>query len=518
MKSARGIAIFVLILALAAGLRLYHLGLESFWLDEVSTYDLVHMTIDDMIASNWNHTPLYFMIAHMWAGTFGSSEFALRFPSFLFSMLALGTAFFATRRLTDRSTALLTTLILAVAVFQIHYAQDARPYSLLALMVALTLLAFVRFMEKPTVLNSAFLVLANVGALYTHFYGIFVIFAQNAYFLTMYFGGARLIERAGRSNDDPNGTAADRPAAGLVHWFLLQAMIVALFFPWIGQLVHDVQTHESKRPDYPPPALRKLIGPFITYSGTHVQFVLYGLLAAVPVLTRFDRRVFLLLLWLFVPIIVPFVGAHLFMPQAFITRYTIGSSLAFYILVAWGIRLLPSPRIRAAAVAVVLLLAAADLRTYYTTENRAPWREATATIGERYEPGDLMILHSSVARTPFLHYWPGDPPRLALFPPTGTFYFTDLLDSLGTAVVTETRVWYVESYSRDPKGEIRDVLANNRDVVFEKRWDTVNTAMGKTVSIDARLYERKQDATGMTSATGTTGMADTTGSESALPR
>lgn len=494
MKSARGFGLLALVLILAAGLRIWNLGHESFWLDEIHTLRLVQMTISDMLSSNGNHTPLYFVIAHKWGAAFGTSEFTLRFPSFLFSVLAICAAYYATRRLTDHGTAILTALILTVTAFHIHYAQDARPYSLLALMSALALLAFGRYLERPTMLNSSFLVLANLATLYSHFYGIFMIFAQNAYVLTMHCGGGRMLNGTGRSGDLSNELQTERPVPGLLRWFLLQAVIAIAFFPWINNLVNDVQTHKDKRPDYPPPALKKLIGPFITYSGTHVQFLIYGLLAAIPVLTRFGRKTVLLLLWLFVPIVVPFVGAHLFMPQAFITRYTIGSSLAFYIFVAWGIRLLPSPRFRAAAIAVVLLLAAADLRTYYTTENRAPWREATATIAERYEAGDLLIMHSGLPSHPFLHYWPGNAPRLALFPPTGTFYFTELLDSLGAAVEAERRIWYVESYSRDPKGSIPEVLATNHDLVFERRWDTVNSAMGKTVLIAARLYERKPGA------------------------
>ncbi|NNE07337.1 MAG: hypothetical protein HKN20_02120 [Gemmatimonadetes bacterium] len=517
MKHARGFALLALILIVAAGLRLWNLDAESLWLDEIHTHGLMQISIGEMLSTNGNHTPLFFLIEHKWVEFFGTSDFSMRFPSFIFSVLAIGAAFFATRRLTDHGTAILTALILTVTAFHIHYAQDARPYALLALVTALALLAFVRFLERPTILNSTLLVLANVLALYSHFYGIFMIFAQNAYVLAIHFGGSRLPRRAEKPGSSSKEAETDLPAPGLLRWFILQAVIALLFFPWIINLVNDVQTHKDKRPDYPPPALRKLIGPFITYSGTHVQFLLYGLLAAVPVLKRFGPRIVLLLLWLFVPIVVPFVGAHLFMPQAFITRYTIGSSLAFYILVAWGIRLLPSPRFRAGAIAVVLLLAAADLRTYYTTENRAPWREATATIAERYEARDLMIMHSGLPRGPFLHYWPGDAPRLVPFPPEGTFYFTGLLDSLEEAVEKEPRFWYVESYSRDPKGLITEVMAKNHDLVYEKRWDTVNSAMGKTVSIAARLYERRTGAGGTTGAPDTTDGSDGPDTEGGAP-
>lgn len=80
-----------LLFIIAIALRLYHLGFESFWYDELFT---VHLCLQDF-PQFWEsiisdvHPPLYNIIIYFIYNYVGTSEFILRIPSVLFSMINL---------------------------------------------------------------------------------------------------------------------------------------------------------------------------------------------------------------------------------------------------------------------------------------------------------------------------------------------------------------------------------------------------------------------------------------------
>ncbi|MCX5698169.1 MAG: hypothetical protein NTX01_00500 [Candidatus Omnitrophica bacterium] len=78
----------LIITIIAFGLRLYRLGACDFWYDEVFS-----VLISKSFLHNWN-PPVYFGILHYWIKLFGVSEFALRFPSLMFSVVSIPCLFF----------------------------------------------------------------------------------------------------------------------------------------------------------------------------------------------------------------------------------------------------------------------------------------------------------------------------------------------------------------------------------------------------------------------------------------
>ncbi|NCA93425.1 hypothetical protein EOM82_09430, partial [bacterium] len=120
-------ALFLLLLA-ALALRLYKLGSNDLWYDEV-----LSILIGQKFCSSWN-PPLYFMFLHYWIKIFGASEFALRFPSLIFSLLSVYACFITGKRLYSFSTGILAGALMGFSSLQIWYAQEARPYSLIVLL------------------------------------------------------------------------------------------------------------------------------------------------------------------------------------------------------------------------------------------------------------------------------------------------------------------------------------------------------------------------------------------------
>ncbi|HSG28540.1 MAG TPA: glycosyltransferase family 39 protein [Candidatus Krumholzibacterium sp.] len=173
----RKIYILAGIICLAAFLRFFRLGHQSFWIDEILTagsYASPPAGISYWKKLLWDvHGPLYSMIMHFWSMA-GSSETWLRIPG-----AAAGTAsvlFFYRwmKRISTGDNALAGTLILALSPFHIYYSQEMRFYSLLLMMVVLSLIFFDRFIEKPDGRRGAALGLVLGLACLSHFMALFL--------------------------------------------------------------------------------------------------------------------------------------------------------------------------------------------------------------------------------------------------------------------------------------------------------------------------------------------------------
>ncbi|MGH7571254.1 MAG: glycosyltransferase family 39 protein [Gemmatimonadota bacterium] len=133
-----------LILALAAALRLYHLGAENLWLDEVFSMEQVAAPWDG-IDRYWNMgtRPLGLVLLYF-ATLFGDSEFLVRLPYAIVSVLDVGAIYLVSRDLAGRRIALRAALFLAVLPLHVWYAQEARWYAQWAFLATLSFLALIR--------------------------------------------------------------------------------------------------------------------------------------------------------------------------------------------------------------------------------------------------------------------------------------------------------------------------------------------------------------------------------------
>ncbi|HVW80497.1 MAG TPA: glycosyltransferase family 39 protein [Mycobacteriales bacterium] len=90
---------------------------------------------------------LYYLMMHAWM-VFGSGPIALRLPSLIAAALTAGVVTELGRRLTGRRTiGVIAGLLYAINPFVMYYAQTARSYSLVSLLVALATLALLRALE-----------------------------------------------------------------------------------------------------------------------------------------------------------------------------------------------------------------------------------------------------------------------------------------------------------------------------------------------------------------------------------
>ena len=111
-------------------------------------------TLNSLAIEDPQHSPLYFLFARGWMLMFGSSIVASRLLPVLMSLISLPLIYLLAWELFQSSlTALLATALLALSPIEILFAQTARQYSLLTLMVILSsyaLLKAVRWRDPLT--------------------------------------------------------------------------------------------------------------------------------------------------------------------------------------------------------------------------------------------------------------------------------------------------------------------------------------------------------------------------------
>ena len=397
--------ILAVILFFGLFLRVYALGSESIWQDEGFSVSVAHMNLSELIATTAAdvHPPLYYLLLHYWISIFGDSEFSCRFLSALFGFFSIVMIYKVGSLLFHRDTGLLGALVLALSEFHIHYSQVARMYSLMVLLTLLSFYYFIRLRREKGVRSTAGYMVWTILLMYTHIYGLFIVMAQNIYAISA-------------SVSSKNKTALGK-------WIALQAILLSLYLPWLHSLMGQVMKVEE---GYwiPAPTLFSIVVSFTEYAGSVYSLLLLVLpvfLLLVP-LKRYTENVrvtnhvapvgypsgqqeesafwsiTLLSIWLFTPIVMPFI-ISLFSRPIYHFRYTIGASVAFYLLAAAGIDRIRSKPAKMLLICAIVLSSLANVWGYYKTTHKAQWREVGMYLNEKAKSGDLVLIIPRGGRT-----------------------------------------------------------------------------------------------------------------------
>ena len=199
------------ILLLAAGVRLYRLNDQSFWVDEFWSAllpagrgyaqhalprnvlmpeppNLFDLGSARPIQQLWtaelegHAPPLYVVTIRAWGEVFGVGETSLRAFSVIASVAAVALLFVAVRELSGVAPALWAALLMAVAGPQVQYAQEARAYALLVaegLGAAAALVLIER--RGPSRAREVALVACVLAMALTHYFAFGTILALAAY-------------------------------------------------------------------------------------------------------------------------------------------------------------------------------------------------------------------------------------------------------------------------------------------------------------------------------------------------
>ena len=109
------------------------------------------------------------------------------------------------------------------------------------------------------------------------------------------------------------------------------------------------------------------------------------------------------MIWLLTPIILPFIISQISTP-IYVTRYTIGASLAFFILVASGITKISNKVVKSSVILLVIILSLFNAEKYYNAVKKIEWRNITSLVDSRAMNGDLILFNSGFIQGPFDYY------------------------------------------------------------------------------------------------------------------
>ena len=187
-SSVRHWAVLALILALAVAFRCYRLRDESLWHDE--TASILHMdagSLPEFIAQERlgdpAMVPFYFVLEYFcWHATNGSI-IACRLMSIAFGIGAIVLLYGMTRRLFGNFAALVAAGCAAVAIQNVYYSQEIRMYALYLFAAMAAMDALHRILDGGRPAWWLVYGLANAVMVWTHLYGVWLLFAQGLFFL-----------------------------------------------------------------------------------------------------------------------------------------------------------------------------------------------------------------------------------------------------------------------------------------------------------------------------------------------
>ena len=393
----------------AAVVRIIGLGLDSLWFDEVFSVRIARLRVGEIVslAAKDVHPPLYYLLLHFWTTLFGQTESSVRMLSVVFSIL---TVFFIYRiafMLFDLRIATCTALLTALSPLQVFYAQEARMYAQLACLSTISVFLFLRWLKDANRLSAVLYVFSTAALLYTHLYAVFIVVAQLIYFVMLFFVSRDTFRRAWRS-------------------YLTMGFITTLLFaPWMlvafQQATRATGHFWIKEPDWLAP-FRTLI----EYCGSLWLALLllplfgYGVkrcckqsdVTLIPSLAHLKA---FLLLWLILPIALPFILSKLITPF-YLTKYTLAASLPFYLLTAVGLTQVRNAVWQCVLAFVICFSLATVLRSDLKTLKRERWGDAAYNVEREAKTGDLVLFNSAGSLLSYSYYAKRDDLAKMIFP------------------------------------------------------------------------------------------------------
>ncbi|NLG52290.1 MAG: hypothetical protein GX552_19435 [Chloroflexi bacterium] len=487
-----------LALALVAGLllRLYGLTAESLWLDEATSLMLARMDVPTLI--EWTsldiHPPLYYTLLHFWIAL-GEGEAMVRGLSLLASVLALPVMYGLGRTLFDGRTGLVATLLLAVAPFHIWYAQEARMYAWVTLLLsASVLLALLAWQKRRVGLWVAY-ALVTAAALYTHYYAVFGILLENLFFL--YF----LIKRR------------TTPRL-LVAWCVSQLAVLLLFAPWLPTFLLPIIeggggwlavgpgrptlsslantavlfTLGNSREMFP--ALLRRAG-YLLFVGAFLAGLWPGkkrpeasaeTSPQAPLYTEREALAFCLL-YMALPIGLAWLVSQVGKPM-YSARYMMPFLLPFLLLVARGVCNIPQPIVRGVVLLLLVLVALFGVWAQVRVADKPDWRGLAEQLTAQAEQGDLVLFIPGWHAKPFEYYAQGALAVCDDVPVPVDTYGDEALQAVAEAIEGRARVWLVweEGHYTDPQGAVKEYLAGQMRPIYAAKMPLVGQVI---------LYERE---------------------------
>lgn len=415
--------------AAALFFRCLAIGWPSLWVDEGASLAFIRAGWVEL----WTTIPLvetnppgYYALLKAWTALAGSADAVLRLPGAIAGALAVLCLYLVALRAYGRGAAIVAATMLALSAPQVAYAQEARAFAFVSLLVVLGIGLINRLARLlsagqrswPEVIGVA---LVTAALPYLHYSGYFVAIVLLVYALAL-LAMRGLLRRA---------TPRLILALLLAGLFALPPLSWTLYHlgsgenpaGWLGPpslaeakwVFHQTFGHAYLpfgRPGWLPETVpdHKLVNLLATRRLAELSLFLvcaWGLWAS---LRQKDRTVPALAIAL-LALVVLFVGVSQVKP-VLLERTVIFGIPLLALLAGYAVMSLRFSYLVVPAAVLVMGFQAANLTAYYPNAEKEPWRHLIADLRDGHRPGDAVVLVSgpylpaSITLAPLLaHYW-----------------------------------------------------------------------------------------------------------------
>ncbi|MGB7159807.1 MAG: glycosyltransferase family 39 protein [Tepidisphaeraceae bacterium] len=418
------------ILLLATAWRVHHLGAQSIWYDEGLSIGIALTPLEQLIESVrfFEQTPpLYHLMLGGWVRVFGDSEFAVRVPSVIASVMAIWATWHLATRAGGFVAACAATTLMALSPFQLHYAQEARGYALFLALSLWSCELFLRLVDGSRRSAIAYVPVV-VAMLYTHPFAALVILAQNLALAVLFVRGPK-------------------PKVSILRWLALQAVSLLLFAPWLPTQLR--WTRSVARTFWIEPFnATEILRSFWAYTDSVFALILLAVFAVVGVRRARDRRIPLLsLMLLATSIVLPVIVSMIVRPM-FSPRYGMVCAGALYVLAGAGVAAVRSAWARGLALAAMVALPMIGWLPHpsFIAYEKDDWRGAGRYLQENTRPGDSVAINIPQATVVYNYY--------VARPDVEVIAFKGTNIPIGAKLRRGANVWLVVHSSKETPEEI----------------------------------------------------------------
>jgi hypothetical protein len=494
LRISRG-QLFIGLVLLALVLRLAGLGDRPLWLDEAYSLYAIDRSWHDLwtiVPTYETHPPFYYSLLKLWTSLFGGSPSALRGLSVLLSVatvpVVIAAAFEMDRQEPTQRPMLragIAGFLAASSPMLIYLDQQARPYPLMILAYAISLLAVLRLLREfrsggpGSVASWAILAGGTALTLWSHNLGIF-------YALCLALALA------------PSWLARPVAPTRIRRGVATTAIILLLYLPCLSITVRQADSWTTSWLSWEP---FKLLELFALYSVPVESLTIGSAVAALVMLLLVKRAIqhdaagpgwtadrALLLLW-WGPTLLAIVISALFIP-VYLPRTLAATLVPAYLALGGALARSPSSRERlvlGAALVLTLVPTAVQTATRPASEK---WNEVAAYLARVIAPADELWIYPNDSILPLRQAHPRAAYKVRELPdafPALTFRGINRSGSPATPSLTPAQaraaaddpalrkvptIWLVTRQSRifDPHDDLPRALLRTRNVGEPQQW------------------------------------------------
>lgn len=383
-RSTIVILVFILINLI---LKCYNLSEAPYYLDEATSIFMAQKPFAEIIKESlsYPHPPLYTLILSGWIKIGGISELGTRLLSVLFSVLTIPLLFRLGKKFFNIQTALFVLIIFTASNQHMYYSHETRSYTLVCFLTVLSFYLYFKILQNRKIKTLFIYFLTNTILIYIHIIPLLVLFVQ--------FIGSLFYFRTNRKT---------------VYLIVLaQFFSVVLLGIWI---LNNNWIGGGETVWLPKPNLDSVYMLFRAYFNTNLALFI-GLFAVLLLILRrnktIDKKRFLILIfWGILPILMVFIGSHVYNPR-FIPKYMLFATPGLYFIIAYiisSLRFHYLVRIGLILAIFIESMIHINLNPYKGED----WHDAANYIKKTKKQEELLIVCADYQYVPFSFYYNRD--------------------------------------------------------------------------------------------------------------